>query len=149
MGDVLAITMLNNANLGETTLSNAKIQLINAAESRQSGITRNCVLDDVDCDNLKSNKESVAQCLQIIDLALNEGNELTLAGAKNGIVISKAHVTAAMNLMKVITEKFEPIASNDDSSGTQRSTWIKSKKFSTHFEDAVFVHCSTVLRPPT
>ncbi len=56
--------------------------MINAAEIRQSGITRNYVLDGVDCDNLKSVKESVAQCLQLIDLALNEGNELTLAGAK-------------------------------------------------------------------
>ncbi len=34
VGEVLAITMLNNANLGDTTLSNAKIQLINAAQSR-------------------------------------------------------------------------------------------------------------------
>ncbi len=31
VGEVLAITMLNNANLGDTTLSSAKIQLINAA----------------------------------------------------------------------------------------------------------------------
>ncbi len=131
--------MLNNANLGDTTLSSAKIQLINAAESRQSGITRNYVLDDVDCDNLKSIKESVSQCLQIIDLALNEGDELTLAGAKDGIVTSKTHVTAAMNLIKVITEKIEPTASNGDSSGPQTSIRIKSKKLPIHFEDAVNV----------
>ncbi len=53
--------MLNNVNLEETTLSSAKIQLINAAECRQSGITRNYMLDDVDCDKLKYVKESVAQ----------------------------------------------------------------------------------------
>ncbi len=40
------------------------------------------MLDDVDCDNLKSIKGIVSQCLQIIDLALNEGDELTLADAK-------------------------------------------------------------------
>ena len=35
VGEVLAITLLNNANLSEDTLSNAKIQLINHAEARQ------------------------------------------------------------------------------------------------------------------
>ncbi len=38
---------------------------------------------------------SIAQCLQIIDLALGEGDQLTLAGAKDGIVTSKPHVAAA------------------------------------------------------
>ncbi len=33
VGEVLAITILNNANLGETMISSAKIQLINAAGS--------------------------------------------------------------------------------------------------------------------
>ncbi len=54
VGEVLAITLLNNANLGDTTLSSAKIKLINAAQSRQLGVTRNYTLEDQDCDNLKS-----------------------------------------------------------------------------------------------
>lgn len=59
MGEFLSIAKLKNGNLGETTLSSPKIQLINAVESRQAGIERNYILDDVDCDNLKSIKESV------------------------------------------------------------------------------------------
>ncbi len=47
----------DNANLGDTTLSSAKIQLINAAQSRQVGVTRNYTLEDQDCDNLKSIKD--------------------------------------------------------------------------------------------
>ncbi len=66
VGKVLAITMLNNANLDEATLSIAKIEFINAGESRQDGTTRNYDLDDMGCDNLKSIKDSIAQCLQII-----------------------------------------------------------------------------------
>ncbi len=41
IGQVLAITLLNNANLGDSTLSSAKIQLIKAAQSRQVGVMRN------------------------------------------------------------------------------------------------------------
>ena len=36
IGEVLAITLLNNANLGEGTLTNAKLQLISHAEARIS-----------------------------------------------------------------------------------------------------------------
>ncbi len=57
-GEVLAIAMLKNTNIGDTTLSSSKTQLINAAESRQAGTTRNYVLDDMDCDNLKSSMDS-------------------------------------------------------------------------------------------
>ncbi len=79
---------------------------------------RNCVLGDVICDNLKSIKDSIAQCLQIIDLALVEGDHLTQAGAKDAIVTSKAHVAAAMNLAKGIIEKVETsTSSNDDPPG--------------------------------
>ena len=35
VGEVLAITMLNNANLGEITNQSAKMQLLNAAEARR------------------------------------------------------------------------------------------------------------------
>ncbi len=59
--------MLDNANLFETTLSSAKIQLINAAESRQVGVNRNYSLDDQDCDSLKSIKQSIDECFQIFD----------------------------------------------------------------------------------
>ncbi len=73
VGEVLAITMLNNANLWDTTLSSAKIQLINAAQLRQVGVTRNYTLEVQDCDNLKSIKTSIEECLQIFQVALNEG----------------------------------------------------------------------------
>ncbi len=79
---------------------------------------RNYVLGDVICDNLKYIKDSIAQCLQITDLALVEGDHLTLADAKDGIVTSKPHVAATMNLAKGITEKVETsTSSNDDPPG--------------------------------
>ncbi len=72
--ELLAITMLNNANVGDTTLSSARIQLINAAQSRQVGVARNYTLEDQDCDILKSIKTSIEECLQIFQIALNEGD---------------------------------------------------------------------------
>ncbi len=73
-------------------------------------------------------------------LALGEGDQLTLAGAKDGIVTSKPHVAAAMNLVKGVIEKIEPsTSSNNDPPGPQRSIIIKSKKLLIHFEDAVNV----------
>ncbi len=35
VGEVLDIALMNSANIGDTTLSSAKIRLINAAQSRQ------------------------------------------------------------------------------------------------------------------
>ncbi len=64
VGEVLAITLLNNANVGDTALSSAKIQLINAAQSREVGVIRNYTLEDQDCDNIKSIKISIEECLQ-------------------------------------------------------------------------------------
>ncbi len=46
-----------------------------------------------------------------------------------------------MNLIKVITENFEPTDSDNDSSGIQRSIRIKMKKLRIHFEDEVNVFC--------
>lgn len=39
IGEVLAITLLNNANLEEGTLNNAKLQLISLAEARAVGVS--------------------------------------------------------------------------------------------------------------
>ncbi len=80
--------MLNNAKLGDTTLSSAQIQRINAAQSRQVGVTRNYTLEDQDCDNLKSIRTSIEKCLQIFQVALNEGDNLTLLSAKDAVVTS-------------------------------------------------------------
>ncbi len=62
-GEVLATMMLKNANLGDTTLSSAKIQLINVAQSCQATVTRNYTLEDQYCDNIKSIRTSIEECL--------------------------------------------------------------------------------------
>ncbi len=64
VGECLAITKLNNANIVEYMPSSAKIQLINAAQSRQVGVMRKYTMEDKDCDNLKSIKQSIDKCLQ-------------------------------------------------------------------------------------
>ncbi len=71
VGKVRAITMLNNANLGDTTLSSAKIQLINAAQGRDIGVTRKYNLEDQDRDKLKWITTSIEFCLQIFQVPLN------------------------------------------------------------------------------
>ncbi len=81
--------MLNNANLGDTRLPSAKIQLINVAQSLQVGVMRNYTLENPHCDNLKSIKTSIEECLQIFQTAVNEGDELTLPSARNAAVTSK------------------------------------------------------------
>ncbi len=64
--EVLAITLLNNANLGETTLSSAKIQLINAANFRDSqSANKNCLLEDQDFNDLDYLAENLNQALQV------------------------------------------------------------------------------------
>ncbi len=104
-GEVLAFTMLNNANLGGTTLSSAKIQLNNAAQSRQVVVMGNYALEDQDCDNLKSIKISIDEFLQIFQTAVNEGDKLTLRSARDAVVTAKALLTSAMDLAKGVINK--------------------------------------------
>ncbi len=79
--------MLNDANLGNTTLSSAETQLINAAQNRQVGVTSNYTLEDQDCDNIKSIRTSIEECLQIFQVALNKRDNLTLLSAKNTVIL--------------------------------------------------------------
>ncbi len=50
---------------------------------------RNYTLVDKDCDNLKSIKTSIEECLQIFQTGVNEGDELRLPSAKDAVVTSK------------------------------------------------------------
>ncbi len=72
-------------------------------------------------------------------------------GAKDRIVISRTQFPAAMNLTTVINEKIEPKTSNDDSSGPSARSGLSLKisLYISRIRSMFFVHCGTVLRPPT
>ncbi len=118
--------------------------MINAAQSRQVGVMRTYILEDQDCDNLKPIKTSIEECLQIVQVALNEGDNLTLLRAKDAVVTSIEQLKSAVDLVKGVINKTEPPtlqpgSTTGSTTGPERLIEIKLRKLPIHFEDAANV----------
>ncbi len=103
-------------------------------------MTRTYTLEDPDCDNLKSIRTSIEECIQIFQVALKERDNLTLLSAKDAVVTSKEQLKSAVDFVKGVINKTEhPALQPRSTTGLQRSIEIKSKKLLIHFEYAVHV----------
>ncbi len=143
--------MLNNANLGETTLCSAKIQLINAAKSREVlSINRNYLLDDKNCDDVKSLKKNLLESLQIFQSAENEGENITSELAMDGIKTAKEEVKKAMEIISKVLNKTEPDSAQEQTpTGPQKSINLGTKRLSIYLDDAINVLQSLQQGPST
>ncbi len=98
-------------------------------------MNRNYTLKDQDCDNLTSIRTSFEKCLQIVQVALNEGDNLTLLSAMDAVLTSSEQLKIAIDLVKGVVNKTEPPALQPGSTtGPQRSIEIKLKKLPIHLK---------------
>ncbi len=94
--------MLNSAYLEDTS---PKIQLISVAQSRQVGVMRNYALEDQDCDNLKSIKISIEECLPDLPDRRQRRRRIDTPKRKGCFCNLQGVLTSAMDLVKgVITD---------------------------------------------
>ncbi len=90
--EVLAITLLGNANLGDMTHQRTKIQLINAAKARHSNDANSncsqpkCTLIRMECSDLRYVNEKLSDAIEALTEALNaSGRGNTLAKARESM----------------------------------------------------------------
>ncbi len=101
VGEFLAITLLGNANLGETTHQGAKIQLINAAESRIEKEKKALyVLTDQDSEDLDKVKDKITSGLSSFEVS--EGDDV-LSVTEKFQQVSSAIAEALEILTGIIT----------------------------------------------
>ncbi len=151
VGEVLANTLLNNANLGETTLCTPKIQLISAAKSREAlSLNRNYLLDDKNCEDLKSIKKNLLESLQIFQSAETEGNNITSKLAMDGIKTATEEVNKAMESINKVLNKIEPDSAPEQTRpGLQKSINVGAKRLSIYLDDAIDILRSLQQGPST
>ncbi len=115
VGEVLAITLLEHANLHDTTHQSAKMQLINATkmgnpDANSAEDKRHCELDDSDCEKLQSVYSSLEEAIETLDTALAAtGRANSLANATAPIIGGKSGTSSMQR--RPYKEIFRPSSS--------------------------------------
>ena len=141
IGEVLAITLLTNANLGETTHQSAKIQLINAAKARHpegsdaSPPGPKCILVGDDCEKLRTINTTIVSTSDQIEASLQATDEEnTLGNARHALEEAKSALEVVQSLQQQLLDKIvDPVP------GASSLITVKARHLPLYLEDAISV----------
>ncbi len=143
VGEVLAITLLGNASLGDTTHQGAKIQLINAAKARHSddansdGSQSKCTLIGTECSDLREVNEKLSDAIEALTEALNvSGRGNTLAKAKETMDQVRDTLTSIETIQKSFVDK---ITNPQERPTSSLGINVKAKRLPIYLDDAISV----------
>ena len=138
MGEVFAITLLNNADLSESTLSNAKLELVNMAKSR---IEKEGPDSDFKPVSLSLLHRIENLCSELSDLLQNVFIRGSSAAAykslANQIVRKALHISNRLN--EASTNISKPDESSEPEDRISQLLLSGSHRYTLHLDDAVSV----------
>ncbi len=144
IGEVLAITLITNANLGETTHQSAKIQLISAAKARMPEESNSdpplakCNLIGSDCANLREVNTKLVTTIDQLDAAINvSGAEDTVSNAKHALEEAKTSLEVIQPLQMALCDKV--IVPPSASQAASTTITVKAKRLPIYLDDAISV----------
>lgn len=144
IGEVLAITLITNANLGETTHQSAKIQLINAAKAREPEETRpapplaKCNLVGSDCTDLREINTKLVTTIDGLTAAIEvDGAENTISNAKHALEEAKTSLELIQAIQDPLLDKIIDPPSADQTVSSVIA--VKAKRLPIYLDDAISV----------